>query len=105
MKNWLINVAAKFSGAGKAWDFLDGKKAYGTGALAILGALVGLGSELAPLLASHNAAGLFNLATHINSDPSYLALLGGFAVIAAAHKADKVIAASAPADDKTEKAG
>ncbi len=75
------------------WGFLDGKKAYGTGALAVLGALVGLGTEFAPLLATHNTAGIIAIISHINSDPSYLALLGGLGVIAGAHKADKVIAA------------
>lgn len=93
----IINFFARLSGAGKIWDFLDGKKAYGTGAIAILGALVGLGNELAPLLAAHNTAGLFAFVTHVNSDPAYLALLAGFGIIAAAHKADKIIAKDAPA--------
>ncbi len=97
MKDFLINIAAKLGGISKLWDFLDGKKAYGTGALSILGAIVGLGSELGPLLAAHNTAGLVEFATHVNSDPAYLALLAGFAVIAAAHKADKVIAATTDA--------
>ncbi len=97
MKNFIINLVAKLGGVSKAWDFLDGKKAYGTGAIAILGSLIGLSAELAPILASHNTAALFAFVTHINSDPAYLALLGGFGVIAAAHKADKVIAATAPA--------
>lgn len=95
--NAIINFFARISGAGKVWDFLDGKKAYGTGAVAILGALLGLSSELAPLLAAHDTAGLITFVTHVNSDPAYLALLAGFGVIAAAHKADKVIAATAPA--------
>ncbi len=82
--------------AAPAWNFLDGKKAYGTGGLAILGALIGLGTEISPLLAAHNTAGLVAFISHVNSDPSYLALLAGFGVIAAAHKADKVIAAAAP---------
>lgn len=98
MKDFFINLAAKIGGIGKLWDFLDGKKAYGTGILAILGAAVGLGTEIAPLLAAHNTAGLFQFVTHINSDPAYIALLGGFGVIAAAHKADKVIAAGKPND-------
>lgn len=108
MPNWLINLVAKFSGVGKVWEFMDGKKAYGTGALAILGAALGLGTELAPLLAAHDAAGLFRFATRINSDPAYLALLGGFGIIAAAHKASKIeaaIAAPAKANDTTPTAG
>lgn len=80
--------------AAPIWDFLDGKKAYGTGAIAILGAAIGLGTEIGPLLAAHNTAGLISFITHVNSDPAYLALLAGFGVIAAAHKADK---AAAPA--------
>lgn len=87
--NALINFVLKFSGAGWVWDKLDGYKLYGTGALAVLGAVVGLGSELSPILASHNTALLISFVTHINSDPAYLALLAGFATIAAAHKADK----------------
>lgn len=94
MKNWLINLAAKIGGIGKLWDFLDGKKAYATGGMAVLGALVGLGSELAPLLAAHDTAGIVAFATHVNSDPAYLALLAGFGVIAAAHKANKIIDAT-----------
>lgn len=91
----VLGLIAKFSGAGWIWEKIDGYKLYGTGALAILGALVGLGSELAPVLAAHNVAGLYTLITHINSDPAYLALLAGFATIAAAHRADK---SAAPVD-------
>ncbi len=98
MKNFLINLAAKIGGIGKLWSFLDGKKAYGTGALAILGALSGLGADLAPLLSAHDTAGLVTFVSNINSNPAWLALLGGFTVIAGAHKADKVIAATKPND-------
>lgn len=97
MKDWLINVLAKFGGVGKIWSFLDGKKAYGTGGLAIVGALGGLGAKLAPILAAHDTAALVNFLININSDPAYLALLGGFALIAGAHKADKIIEAKADA--------
>ena len=88
--SFLINMVAKFSGASYIWDKLDGFKLYATGVLAILGAVVGLGAELSPILAAHNTAGVIAFITHINSDPAYLALLAGFATIAAAHKADKM---------------
>lgn len=97
MKDWLLNLVAKVSGVGRLWDWLDGKKSYGTGALTILGGVLGVGTELAPLLAAHNTAGLVTWATHVNSDPAYLAILAGAAIIAGAHKAEKVIAATAPA--------
>lgn len=92
--NWLINILSS-KVAAPVWAALDGKKLYGTGALAILGAAVGLGSELAPLLAAHNTAGLIAFVSHINSDPSYIALLAGLGTIGAAHKAQKIEAAAA----------
>lgn len=84
-----INFILKYSGAGKVWGFLDGKKAYGTGSLAVLGALLGLATQVAPLLSAHDTIGLYGFFTHLSSDPNWLALLAGFGVIAAAHRSDK----------------
>lgn len=97
MKDWLINLAAKIGGISKLWDFLDGKKAYGVGAVTILSGLTGLAAELAPLLSAHDTAALIQWATHATADPAWKAVVGGALIIAGAHKADKVIAASAPA--------
>lgn len=86
---FLINVVAKWTGAGKVWDAMDGYKLYATGFLAILGALAGLGAEVAPILASHNTAALLAFLNSLNSDPAYLALLAGCGTIAGAHRLDK----------------
>lgn len=91
----VINLIARFSGAAKVWDFLDGKKAYGTCALGILGGLSGLAAEVAPVLAAHNTAALVGLVSHIATDPSYILLLGSCAALAKLHRSDK--AAATPA--------
>lgn len=100
--NKLLNLVLKYSGAGKVWNFLDGKKLYGTGALGVLGALLGLGTDIAPLLAAHDTIGLYTYITHLTSNPNWIVLLGGFATIAGAHKSDKnsaiAQAAEAPAE-------
>lgn len=91
--NTVLNFVLKYSGAGKVWSIIDGYKLYGTSTLAILGALLGLATQIAPLLAAHDTIGLYTLITHISSDPNWIALLAGFAGIAAAHKSDKNAAA------------
>lgn len=95
--NTAINFILKWSGAGKAWDMVDGYKMYGTGTLAVLGALLGLATQVAPLLAAHDTMGLYAFITHISSDPAWIALLAGFGTIGAAHKMDKS-ATPAPAE-------
>lgn len=96
MLDTVINFIAKWSGAAAVWDAIDGYKAYGTCALGILGGLSGLGAELAPILASHNTAGLVSFLTHVATDPSYLLLLGSCAAIAKLHRVDKAAAGVVP---------
>ena len=87
--NKIGNLVLKWSGAGKIWNILDGYKLYTTGALAILGSLLGLATEIAPLLSAHDTIGLYTFITHLTSDPNWIVLLGGFGTIAGAHKMDK----------------
>lgn len=87
--NAIINFFAKWTGIGKIWDWLDGKKVYGTAILGILTALVGLGSEIAPILASHNFALLWTFVQGLAIDPNWLALLASFGLIGVGHKLDK----------------
>lgn len=95
--NTLINLAVKWSGFGWIWGKLDGYKLYGTGALAILTGLVEVFTQLAPILAAHDSAGLFSFVTHIAANDAWKTVLLGAGAIAAAHKADKMTAAAAAA--------
>ena len=89
MMNWLINTAVKLSGAGKVWGWLDGKKTYGAAILGILGALLGLGTELAPLLGAHDAAALLAWVKHLPTCQSWLSLVASFGLLGLGHKVGK----------------
>ena len=90
--NTIINLIAKFSGFNKVWDFMDGKKTYAAASFGILTSLVGLGGELAPILASHNTAGLIAFIKHLPADASWLSLMASFGLLGLGHKADKAVA-------------
>lgn len=96
MKNWILGLVVKFSGAEKLWKVLDGKKTYAAAALGILTSLAGLGVELTPILAAHNTAGLIAFIQQLPSDPSWLSLVASFGLLGLGHKADK--AAPVPAE-------
>jgi len=92
--NWLINTAVKWSGAGKIWGWLDGKKTYGAAALGILGALLGLGTELAPLLGAHDAAALLAWVKHLPTCQSWLSLVASLGLLGLGHGVKKAEAAA-----------
>jgi hypothetical protein len=91
--NAIINLFAKYSGAAKIWDMLDGIKAYMVGTVTILSGAAGILQEFLKVEGSHNFAAMLTFAQGIPHDPMWLMVLAGCAIIAAAHKADKVIAA------------
>lgn len=95
MKDRIINLIAKFSGAEKLWSLLDGKKTYAAAALGIITSLAGLGVEVAPILAAHNTAALLAFVQQLPSDPSWLSLVASFGLLGLGHKATK--AATPPA--------
>ena len=89
----LINLIAKWSGFGWIWAKLDGAKAYLTGAAAILTGVSGLITEYLAISGVHNFATLLTFVQGFSKDGNWLTVLSGCAIIAAAHKAEKVIAA------------
>lgn len=90
---FLLNFALKWSGAGKVWAMIDGYKMYGTCTLGVLGALLGLATQVAPILSAHDTIALYNFVTSVSSNPNWLALLAFLAGIAKAHRDDKKAAA------------
>jgi hypothetical protein len=92
----IINLFVKLSGAGWVWEKVDGYKTYGVAALGILSGLAGLGTELAPVLSSHDAGALWALVRSLPHDSSWLMLVGSLGALGLGHKADKVAAAVAP---------
>jgi hypothetical protein len=103
--SWLINVVAGGFGAKKLWDILDGCKAYMVGSATLLSGVAGLIQEFLKVEGSHNFAAMLTFAQGLPKDPMWLMILGGFGIIAAAHKADKVIAAvNTPAPTVTDPA-
>ena len=89
----IINLAAKWSGAAKVWDLLDGLKAYLLGTATILSGAAGLIQEFLKVSGAHDFMAMLTFAQGLPHDPM-LGVIGlGCGIIAAAHKADKVIAA------------
>jgi len=89
MKDFLINLFVKYSGAGWVWAKMDGYKTYGSAALSILTGLAGVGAELAGPLAAHNAAAVLAVVQGFPHDPSWLMLMAGFGLLGVGHKLDK----------------
>lgn len=87
----LINLFVRFSGAGWIWTKTDGYKTYIAATLAILSGLLGIGTELAPLIYAHDAAGLFVLVKHLPQDQAWLTLIGGLGALGLGHKAEKAV--------------
>ena len=87
--NWLLNIGARFAGIGKAWEWVDGKKTYGVAILGVLSALIGLGTEAAPILAAHDTAGLFAFIRRLPTDQSWLMLLVSLKAFGIRHAIEK----------------
>ena len=91
--NTIINLVAKWSGAAKLWDMLDGLKAYLLGLATISSGVAGLIQEYLKVSGAHDFMALLTFAQGLPHDPMLAVIGAGVGIIAAAHKADKVIAA------------
>ena len=87
--NTILAWVLKFSGAGFVWDKLDGYKTYGAAALGILTSLAGLAVEVAPILSTHNTAGLIAIIQGLPHDPAWLGLIASFGLLGLGHKVEK----------------
>ena len=90
----MINLIMKWSGMGYVWAKVDGIKAYIVGATTILTGAAGLLQEFLAVSDKHDFSALLKFAQSVPHDPMWAAILTGAGIIAAAHKADKVIAAT-----------
>ena len=101
--DWLINLAGGLFGGKKLWAMLDGMKLYLTGVATMLTGAAGLIQEYVAIAGAHNLATLWAFVQGFPKDTNYGMILAGFGIIAAAHKAQKVIdAVNTPiSDDKT----
>lgn len=79
---WIL----KWSGAGKAWELLDGKKTYLSGAASILS---GASQWLQSIVALDGWQGALELLKGAPDHPGTLAILLGWGLIGLGHKADK----------------
>lgn len=89
MKNKIIGLILKYSGAAKLWDFLDGKKSNIAGFSALLTGLAGVVAQLVPILAAKDFALLLTFAQGLPADPAFQMLLGGLATLGIAGKVVK----------------
>lgn len=89
MKDKLINLVAKLAGAGKALDFLDGKKSYiGAGGLILAGAGMVL-VDLVPVLAAKDTASLLAFLTGLAGHPGVSKVLEGVGLLGLRHAVAK----------------
>ena len=91
--NTIINLAAKWSGCSFIWDKLDGLKAYLLGLATISSGVAGLIQEYLKVSGAHDFAAMLTFVQGFPHDPMLAVIGAGVGIIAAAHKADKVIAA------------
>lgn len=89
MKDMILNMVAKYLGAGKALDFLDGKKAYiGGGGLILVGAgLIAL--DAVPALASKDMAKIVAFASTLATHPGTQKILEGVGILGLRHAVAK----------------
>ena len=100
MMNKLFNLAFKFSGLNWVWAKTDGYKAKGSAVIGILTCLLGLLNGLAPLIAAHDAAGIYSFVMALPANEYWLGMVASAYALGIAHKQDKsmaVIAGEAPA--------
>ncbi len=97
--NTIINLVAKFSGAGKVWNMLDGKKSMIAAIVGMLSGLAGLTQEFLAVEGKHDFAALLAFAQGIPQDSNWLLIVGSMAVLGISHKLAKntdAVVASAP---------
>ena len=85
----LINMAVKFSGLGWIWAKTDGWKAYIAAAIAILTGLSGVLQEAAPLIAAHDAGGLWARVKALSTHESWRILVDGLGILGIGHGVKK----------------
>ena len=96
MKNKIVALILRLSGAGKLWDFLDGKKSNIAGFSALLSGLAGVVAQIVPVLAKKDFVALLTFAQGLPADPAFQMLLGGLATLGIAGKIVKAEAAAVP---------
>ena len=96
MKNKIVALILRLSGAGAIWGYLDGKKSNIAGFSALLTGLAGVVAQLVPLLAKKDFAALLAFAQAMPADPAFQMLLGGLATLGIAGKIVKAEAAASP---------
>lgn len=97
MKNKIIGLMLKYTGASKLWDVLDGKKTNIAGFSALLTGLAGVVAQLVPVLASKDFALLLTFAQGLPADPAFQMLLGGLATLGIGGKISKAAPVAPPA--------
>jgi hypothetical protein len=85
----IVNLIAKFSGAGKVWGKLDGSKTYLGGAVSILSGAAGLLSEILALINAQDTAAVWEFVKHLPADQNILAIAGGLAAVGLRHAIEK----------------
>lgn len=95
--NKIINLAFRFSGFNWIWAKTDGYKAKGSAGIAMLTCLLGLLTGLAPLLAVHDAAGIYHFVMGLPANEYWLGLVASAYALGIAHKQEKALAAVTPA--------
>src|SRR3990167_10974301 len=95
MKNKIIGLVLKYSGASKLWELLDGKKSSIAGFSALLTGLASVVARLIPVLATKDFGALIDFAQTLPADPAFQTLLGGLATLGIA---GKVVKASVPGE-------
>lgn len=90
MRNRIIGLVLKWSGASKLWGWLDGKKTNIAGFSALLTGLAGVVAQLVPILAAKDFALLIAFAQGLPADPAFQMLLGGLATLGIAGKVQKI---------------
>lgn len=96
MKNKIIALLLKFSGAGKIWEFLEGKKTNIAGFSALLTGLAGVVAQLVPVLAAKDFAALLTFGQGLPSDPAFQMMLTGLATLGIGGKITKAAVSAQP---------